>query len=129
MNTLKNRRGFTIIEIMIAIIVLTVGVLGLVTTAAMVTRMIARGQRSASASAFAARRVERMRIAACVVGQRVNGADTLYRGSTWVSINTWTFTDIGNLNYRLKNVSLYKTTKNLVRRDSTETTISCNTFL
>jgi len=40
MNTLKNRQGFTIIEIIIAIIVLTVGVLGMVTTAALVTRMI-----------------------------------------------------------------------------------------
>ncbi len=54
MNTIKNRRGFTIVEIIIAIIVLTVGVLGMVTTAALVTRMIARGQRSAAASAFAA---------------------------------------------------------------------------
>lgn len=129
MNAIKNRRGFTIIEIIIAIIVLTVGVLGMVTTAALVTRMIARGQRSASASAFAARRVERMRIAACIAAQRANGQDTLYRGSQWVAINTWTFTDLGNLNYRLKNVSTYRTVKNRVRRDSTETTISCNTFL
>ncbi|HWC74970.1 MAG TPA: prepilin-type N-terminal cleavage/methylation domain-containing protein [Gemmatimonadales bacterium] len=129
MTTLENRRGFTIIEIMIAIIVLTVGVLGMVTTAALVTRMIARGQRSASASAFAARRVERMRIAACIDAQRQNGTDTLYRGSQWVAINRWTFTDLGNLNYRLKNVSTYRTVKNLVRSDSTETTISCNTFL
>jgi len=57
--------------------VLTVGVLGMVTTAALVTRMIARGQRSAQASAFAARRLERMRIAACVNAQRVDGSDTL----------------------------------------------------
>ena len=56
MNANAKRRGFTIIEIIIAIIVLTVGVLGMVTTAALVTRMIARGQRSAAASAFAARR-------------------------------------------------------------------------
>lgn len=129
MNAIKNRKGFTIIEVIIAIIVLTVGVLGMVTTAALVTRMIARGQRSASASAFAARRMERMRVAACVPAQRVNGVDTLYRGSTWVSINTWTFTDAGNQNFRLKVVSAYKTVKNRVRRDSTETTISCNTFL
>jgi prepilin-type N-terminal cleavage/methylation domain-containing protein len=129
MNTIINRRGFTIIEIIIAIIVLTVGVLGMVTTAALVTRMIARGQRSAAASAFAARRVERMRIAACIDLQRTNGQDTLYRGSQWVAINRWTFTDLGNLNYRLKNVSTYRTVKNLVRSDSTETTISCNTFL
>jgi len=129
MKTIKNRQGFTIIEIIIAIIVLTVGVLGLVTTAALVTRMIARGQRSATASAFAARRLERMRIAACIDAQRVAGTDTLYRGSNWVSANTWTFTDVGNLNYRLKIVSVYKTEKDQTRRDSTETTISCNTFL
>ncbi|HEV2670348.1 MAG TPA: prepilin-type N-terminal cleavage/methylation domain-containing protein [Gemmatimonadales bacterium] len=129
MNTIKQRRGFTIIEVMIALVVLTVGVLGMVTTAAMVTRMIARGQRSASASAFAARRVERMRLAACIDLQRTNGQDTLYRGSQWVAINRWTFTDLGNLNYRLKNVSTYRTVKNKVRSDSTETTISCNTFL
>ena len=129
MTAIKNRKGFTIVEIIIAIIVLTVGVLGMVTTAALVTRMIARGQRSESASAFAARRVERMRIAACIDAQRVNGSDTLYRGTQWAAINTWTFTNLGNLNYRLKNVSLYRTTQNRVRRDSSETTISCNTFL
>ena len=129
MKTITNRQGFTIIEIIIAIIVLTVGVLGLVTTAALVTRMIARGQRSATASAFAARRLERMRVAACVDAQRINGTDTLYRGSNWVSANTWTFTDAGNLNYRLKIVSVYKTEQDKTRRDSTETTISCNAFL
>ncbi|HEY3220522.1 MAG TPA: prepilin-type N-terminal cleavage/methylation domain-containing protein [Gemmatimonadales bacterium] len=129
MNTIKNQRGFTIIEVIIAIIVLTVGVLGMVTTAALVTRMIARGQRSAAASAFASRRLERMRVAACVAAQRQNGSDTLYRGSTWVSTNTWTYTDLGNQNYRLKIVSAYKAVKNRIRRDSTETTITCNSFL
>jgi prepilin-type N-terminal cleavage/methylation domain-containing protein len=129
MKTIKNQRGFTIIEIIIAIIVLTVGVLGMVTTAALVTRMIARGQRSARASSFASRRLERMRVAACIDVQRVNGSDTLYRGSTWVALNNWTFTDAGNLNYRLKVVSVYKTDQDKTRSDSTETTISCNTFL
>lgn len=129
MKTLKSNGGFTIIEIIIAIIVLTVGVLGMVTTAALVTRMIARGQRSAEASTFAARRLERMRVAACIDAQRVNGSETLSRGSTVVSTNTWTFTDLGNQNYRLKVTSTYKTTQNKMRSDSTETTISCNTFL
>ena len=127
MNITKNQRGFTIIEIIIAIIVLTVGVLGLVTTAALVTRMIARGQRSAVASAFGSRRLEQLRAAACTV--RNNGADTLYRGSNWVAFNSWSFTDAGNQNYRLKVVTTYKTVKDQVRRDSTETTIPCNAFL
>jgi len=127
MNTLKNRQGFTIIEIIIAIIVLTVGVLGMVTTAALVTRMIARGQRSAEASAFAARRLERERVAACAAQN--NGTETLSRGSTVVATNVWTYTNLGNLNYRLKIVSTYRTTQDKSRSDSTETTISCNTFL
>jgi len=127
MNTLKNRQGFTIIEIIIAIIVLTVGVLGMVTTAALVTRMIARGQRSAEASAFAARRLERERVAACAAQN--NGTETLRRGSTVVATNVWTYTNLGNLNYRLKIVSTYRTTQDKSRSDSTETTISCNTFL
>lgn len=128
MSTHKHERGFTIIEIIIAIVVLTVGILGMVTTAALVTRMIARGQRSADASAFAARRLERLRPAACIDAQRVAGTDTLYRGSNWVAINRWSFTDAGNGNYRLKIVTTSKTIKDRMRADSTETTIPCNVF-
>src|SRR5206468_309749 len=81
---------------------------------AAVTRMLARGQRSGTAAAFASRRLERMRIAGCIDTQRLPGQDTLYRGSTWVAINRWAFTDAGNQNYRLKIVTTYKTIKNRV---------------
>jgi Tfp pilus assembly protein PilV len=128
MTTNNQRRGFTIIEIIIAIIVLTVGILGMVTTAALVTRMIARGQRSASAAAFAQRRVELLRAGICNAIP-VDGSDTLYRGSAWVAINSWTTTNLGNQNFRLKVATVYKTQQNKVRRDSVETTLSCNTFL
>jgi len=121
----QNERGFTIVEVIIAIIVLTVGILGLVTTAALVTRMIGRGQRAGEASAFAARRLERLRPATCILAQRVAGSDTLYRGSTWAAINTWTLTDAGNNNFRIKIVTTAKTTQGRVRADSTETTIPC----
>lgn len=136
MNTIKSNKGFTIIEIIIAIIVLTVGVLGMVTTAALVTRMIARGQRSADASAFMARRVERLRAVAsgqltgaCVAPPP--GADTLYRGSNWVAFNIWTVTPVVGQpqNFRIKVVSTYKTAQNMVRRDSMETTFSCDPYL
>ena len=134
MKTLANNKGFTIIEIIIAIIVLTVGILALVSTAALVTRMIARGQRSADASAFMARRLERLRAissaqlaGACALP--LPGADTLFRGTNnWVAFNTWTVTLVpGQLqNYRIKVVSTYKTVKNQVRRDSMETTFTCD---
>ena len=121
----NNERGFTLVEIIIAIVVLTVGLLGLVSTAALVTRMIARGQRSAVASTFAAQRMELLRPAACIDAQRVNGTDTLYRGSTWVAINNWTWTDQGNLYYRARIVTTYKTVKNRVRTDTLEVGVPC----
>jgi len=122
---MNDRKGFTIIEIIIAIIVLTVGLLGLVSTAALVTRMIARGQRSSDASMFAERRLERLRPRACIAASRTAGSDTLFRGSNWEAFNTWSFTDIGNNNYRVKIVTVSKTVKNRVRRDSLEATIPC----
>lgn len=124
---MNNERGFTIIEIIIAIIVLTVGVLGLVTTAALVTRMIARGQRSAVAATFAAQRMEQMRPAACIDAQRVGGSDTLYRGSSWVAFNNWIFVDEGNKYYRLRVVTTYLTDRNRMRVDTLEAGVSCLT--
>jgi prepilin-type N-terminal cleavage/methylation domain-containing protein len=121
----NSERGFTLVEIIIAIVVLTVGLLGLVSTAALVTRMIARGQRSAVASTFASQRMEQLRPAACIDAQRVNGTDTLRRGSNWVAINTWTWTDQGNKYYRARIVTRYKTVKNQTRTDTLEVGIPC----
>src|SRR5438445_13882244 len=72
---MNTERGFTIVEVIVAIIVLTVGLLGLVATSALVTRMIARGQRSNNAATFAAQRLEILR----TTGGRARGAgnDTL----------------------------------------------------
>src|SRR5260370_16557645 len=106
---MNSQRGFTILEIIIAIIVLTGGGMGLATTAALVTRMIARGQRSAMAATYAAQRMEQLRPAACIAAQRVGGTDTLYRRSNWVASNTWTFVHAGNSYYHLRLVTTYKT--------------------
>lgn len=124
---MKGQRGFTLIEVLIAVVVLTVGLLGLVTTAALVTRMIGRGQRSAVAATFAARRMERLRPAACIDAQRLDGADTLYRGPSWVAINKWQFSDAGSDTYRLRLVTTYKTAQNRTRADTVETAIPCRT--
>src|SRR5438128_1090206 len=51
---MKREQGFTIVEVIIAIMVLTVGLLVLVNSSALVTRMIAQGQRSAVAATDAA---------------------------------------------------------------------------
>jgi len=67
---LKQEQGFTLIEVIIAVLVLTVGLLGLVSSAALVTRMIGRGHRSSVEVAFSQRRLEMLRSTACTSHRR-----------------------------------------------------------
>jgi prepilin-type N-terminal cleavage/methylation domain-containing protein len=120
---MNAKRGFTIVEVLVAIVVLTVGLLGLVTTAALTTRMIARGQRSSMAATFAAQRMERLRVTGCA--NQAAGADTLRRGSAWVAINTWTFTSVATSTWRIVLLSKYKTQNNKLKIETMETSISC----
>lgn len=120
-----NERGFTITEVIIAIVVLSVGLLGLASTAALTTRMIGRGQRSAVAATFATQRLELLRPAACIAGQRNNGSEILQRGGTAVATNTWTFQDAGNNSIRIRVVTTYVTAKGKMRTETTETAVSC----
>ncbi|HXF94505.1 MAG TPA: prepilin-type N-terminal cleavage/methylation domain-containing protein [Gemmatimonadales bacterium] len=121
--TTRSEGGFTVVEVIIAIVVLTVGLLGLMTTAALVTRMIARGQRSAVAAAFTQRNLEEQRLRACAV--RNPGSADLFRGSQRVARTTWGWTDLGNRTYRLTLSTTYVTAAGRSRTDVTETTISC----
>ena len=52
-----NKQGFTIIEVMVAILILTVGLLAMASTAAAVTGMISRSKRFEAASELAAARI------------------------------------------------------------------------
>ena len=58
---MTNERGFTIIEVLIAVVVLTVGVMAMVTTAALTTRMITQGQIDTESTALAAQQFEIVR--------------------------------------------------------------------
>lgn len=58
---MSNRSGFTLIEVMVAIVILTVGVLGLISTSALVTRMIGRGNMTTKATQLAQTRLEILR--------------------------------------------------------------------
>lgn len=59
-------RGFTIIEALVAMLIVNVGLLGLATTAAVVTRMIREGRGAALAAALVSTRIERLRLRGCV---------------------------------------------------------------
>jgi prepilin-type N-terminal cleavage/methylation domain-containing protein len=124
-----GERGFTIVEVIIAIVVLTVGLLGLVTTAALVTRMIGQGQRSAVASTFASQRMERLRVTACNPTLRADGSETLNRGGVAVATNNWRFTDVSAPGVTLAwKVSLsveYTTVRDRKRTEQMETIVLC----
>ena len=121
---MKTERGFTIVEVIIAIIVLTVGLLGLVTTSALVTRMIARGQRSANGATFASKRLELLRVTGC--RSQAAGKDTLYTQSgTAVATNSWAFTDATNKHWTILDTLRYQTSMGAWRTDILETQVSC----
>lgn len=59
-------RGFTLIEVLVAIVVLTIGIMALAGSSASVTRMIGRGKSETRAAQAATRRMEILRLAAGV---------------------------------------------------------------
>ena len=120
----SNQRGFTIVEVIVAIIVLTVGLLGLVTTSALVTRMIARGNRSSIAATFANKRLEMLKVTGCA--SQAGGRDTLYAQSgVAVATNAWGFTNAGNNHWSVVDTLKSLTTKGSWRTDYLETQVSC----
>ncbi|HET7423421.1 MAG TPA: prepilin-type N-terminal cleavage/methylation domain-containing protein, partial [Gemmatimonadales bacterium] len=59
-----SERGFTLVEVLIAVIVLGIGVTALVGSSAMVTRMVGRGSSETKAAEAANVRLESMRLLA-----------------------------------------------------------------
>ncbi|HMC19626.1 MAG: hypothetical protein DMD25_12700 [Gemmatimonadetes bacterium] len=120
---MKREEGFTIVEVIVAILVLTIGLLALVTSAALVTRMIGRGQRSAVAAQYAQRRLEMLRVTGCK--SQAGGSEVMMRGSTPVDSLTWRFATTGANHWQIVVRSKYPTARGQWRTDSTETQISC----
>ena len=120
---MKREQGFTIVEVIIAIMVLTVGLLVLMNSSALVTRMIAQGQRSAVAATDAARILDSLRAVACTV--RNAGSAVVWRGGTPVDSLNWRYTADTTNHWRLVLSSKYRTRQSQWRLDSMETYISC----
>lgn len=60
----NSRQGFTLIEVLVAIVLLTIGIIALAGSSSSVTRMIGRGKVETRAAQAAARRMEILRLAA-----------------------------------------------------------------
>ena len=60
----RQRSGFTIVEVLVAVMILSVGVIALAGSSAIVTRMIGRGKSDTRAAQLATQRVEAIRLQA-----------------------------------------------------------------
>ena len=73
-DTASARSGFTLIELMVAMMLFTVGVLATMSSAAAVMKMMGGSQRLTIASTVAEARFERLRAQSCT--QHTNGSAT-----------------------------------------------------
>lgn len=115
---MRSQGGFTVVEVLIAVLVLTVGLLGMVTTAALTTRMIAQGQRFSEASAIANERFEILRAIPCA--QMTGGSSQVGRYSV-----SWTVTANEANTWRRVTVTVTSPTARGSRTDQFTTIISC----
>lgn len=111
-----NRKGFSLPEVMVAMVILTVGVLGLAATSGAVTAMIGSGGRYGGSATVAASRIERLRATACA--SLANGSATSGRYT-----ESWTVTTSGYL--RTVQVTVSYPNRTQTRSDVYETTIAC----
>jgi prepilin-type N-terminal cleavage/methylation domain-containing protein len=113
----RNRNGFTVVEVIIAIVILSVGIISLAGTAALVTRMVAQGQRYTEAAQLANRRFEILRGMSC---------DSLQAGSVTSGrfVEQWTITTVGT-NGRTLSLIVQSPTGTRVRADTFSTTRFC----
>jgi len=114
----RTERGFTIIEVLVAVMVLTVGILGLVTTAALVTRMVGQGERYSQVSTLAAERLEILRSRSCT---------SLASGSASQQSFTisWTVDSLPGANARTVRIVVVSPTVRGTRADTFTTTRIC----
>ena len=94
MRTSKRQDGFTLIEVLIAIGILSVGILALLQTASSITIMLRDGRLRTMASAAAASRIDNLRL----VAASTNPTCTALTSGSATSLNgaeTWTVTGTG----------------------------------
>jgi prepilin-type N-terminal cleavage/methylation domain-containing protein len=121
---LRSSSGLTLIEVLIAIVVLGIGIVALVGGSAMTTRMIGRGKIETRAALVASRRVESLRLAAsstprCSGALFVSGGPLVHDGVS----ESWVVPGTGKL--RTVRVTVTYLTVRGVRSAALQTDIAC----
>lgn len=119
---MNRERGFTIVEVLVAVLILTVGLLALASTAALVTRMVGQGDRYTEAANLAGRQFETFR--SQWTGTNCAGAAD---GSTTGSGFTvaWRVTSVASGRARQVQLTVSSPTGRGTRTDTFFQTITC----
>ena len=86
-SRLAARRGFTLVELMVAVLLLSIGLTGVVATSSAISRMMGGSIREATAATLATSRFETLRGSRCAA---ITGGTATTRGIT----ETWMVTQI-----------------------------------
>jgi len=120
-----SRLAFTLIEVLVAVLVLGVGIIALVGTSAGVTRMIGRGKIETRAAQAASSRMETLRLAAYATSPRcsnpgfASGGPVLSGGMT----ESWVVPPTGKVR-KVRVTVTYLTTRG-AREAVLETALTC----
>ncbi|MGH7533516.1 MAG: type IV pilus modification PilV family protein [Gemmatimonadales bacterium] len=119
-----TRSGFTITEVMIAVVILGIGVLALAGGAAAATRMLGQGQRTTNAAAVGAARLDGLRRAANATNPRcTSGSFASGNATTNSVVESWTVPTTGFARTVIEVVTYRK--YNGTMTDTLATTVSC----
>ncbi|MGH7665228.1 MAG: type IV pilus modification PilV family protein [Gemmatimonadaceae bacterium] len=107
----RGRDGFTLVELIVAIVILSIGVLGLASTAAVVTRQMSGGAQQTLAANVAQSRFERLRSVNCSQLAIPSTGSATGRGMS----ETWTLAAGASRNPSITAVVLTDTVKYYLR--------------
>ena len=113
----RSRAGFTIVELLVALMIFAVGMLGLAATAGSVTKMMGGAKRQVIAANIAQSRLEKLRSSPC--STIAGGADTT-RGI----ISTWTVAT-GTRGKTISETVVFPTGRGQTRTRTYWTTLTC----
>ena len=121
----QSRAGFSLVEVLVAIVVLGVGIVALVGSSAMVTRMIGRGKVETRAAQVASGRLETLRMAAYSTSPRCTAVGFANGGPVTTSnvTESWVVPTVGKVRSVQVNVT-YRTVQG-TRTASLQTRIEC----
>ncbi len=121
----RSSRGFTLVEVLVAVVLLTMGVMALLGSSALVSRMIGRGRGSTVAVQVATARLERLRRIATSTTPRCTSPQFVSDSTTTAGVaERWIVEPGAGLSRRVSVILAYRDPRGPAR-DTLRTTVLC----